>query len=143
MKLGLISCTKSKQTYPCPAAEMYQPSNLFHKAYTYATKYYDQTCILSAKYGLLLPEDPIEPYEKTLKNMGVQAKRDWSKKVLAQIDERLILNPGDEVYIHAGKDYREHLILGLKRRGLKIRVPLEGLIFGKQLQWYDNHECPE
>ena len=88
MKLGLISCTKSKQTYPCPAAEMYQPSNLFTKAYTYATKRYDHVCILSAKYGLLLPEDQIEPYNLTLKNTGVQARRDWTRRVLAQIDER-------------------------------------------------------
>ncbi|MCW4012134.1 MAG: hypothetical protein NWF07_03985 [Candidatus Bathyarchaeota archaeon] len=143
MKLGLISCTKSKQTHPCSAAEMYQPSSLFSKAYTYATKCYDQNCILSAKYGLLLPEDPIEPYEKTLKNMGVQAKRDWSKRVLVQMDERLKLHPGDEVYIHAGKDYREYLIPGLRRRGLKVHIPLEGLSFGKQLQWYEKHECLE
>lgn len=138
MKLGLISCTKSKQTYPCPAGEMYQPSSLFRKAYGYATKCYDSVGILSAKYGLLLPEDLIEPYELTLKNMGVRAKRDWSRRVLAQMDERLSLNPGDEVYIHAGKDYREYLVPGLRRRDLKVHLPLEGLSFGRQLQWYEN-----
>lgn len=143
MKLGLISCTKSKQTYPCPAAEMYQPSNFFNKAYTYATKYYDKIGILSAKYGLLLPEDQIEPYELTLKNMGVQAKRDWTRRVLAQMDERLDLKPSDEVYIHAGKDYRKYLVTALKKRGLTIYVPLEGISFGKQLQWYNSHSCPE
>ena len=138
MKLGLISCTKSKQTFPCSAAQMYQPSNLFSKAYAYAIRHYDQTCILSAKYGLLFPEDPIEPYEQTLKNMGVQVKKAWSRKVLAQMDKRLSLSPGDEVYIHAGKDYREYLIPGLKKRKLTVHVPLEGLSFGRQLQWYDN-----
>ena len=142
MKLGLISCTKSKQTYPCPAAEMYQPSNLFRKAYSYATKCYDQICILSAKYGLLLPEDHIEPYELTLKNRGVKAKREWSQRVLAQIDERLDLKPDDKVYIHAGNDYREYLIPGLRSRQLEVHVPLEGISLFKQVPWYKNHGCP-
>lgn len=55
--LGLISCTKSKQNYPCNASAMYQASDLFRKAYSYATKNYDVVAILSAKYGLLLPDD--------------------------------------------------------------------------------------
>jgi len=136
MKLGLISCTKSKQTYPCSAAEMYQQSNLFSKAYTYAQKHYDQIGSLSAKYGFLLPEEEITPYELTLKNMGKQAKRNWSKRVMKQMEEKLDLTQIDSIYIHAGKDYREYLVPLLEKYAT-IHIPLNGLGLGRQLQWYD------
>ena len=142
MKLGLISCTKSKQTYPCPAGEMYQPSALFRKAYTYAQKHYDQVGILSAKYGFLLPDEEISPYELTLKTMGVRVKREWSHRVIRQIEEKLDLNQIESIYIHAGKDYRKYLLPLLKRR-TSVHVPLEGLSFGQQIQWYDYHSCSD
>jgi len=48
-------------------------------AYNYATKNYDAVAILSAKYGLLLLDDEIEPYELTLKTMtGKQFQRGWT-----------------------------------------------------------------
>jgi len=56
--LGLISCTKSKRNYSCPAKEMYSASELFRKAYDNCIKNYDHVAILSAKYGLLLPDEP-------------------------------------------------------------------------------------
>lgn len=142
MKLGLISCTKSKQIYPCPAGEMYQPSALFRKAYSYARKHYDQIGILSAKYGFLLPDEKIEPYDLTLKNMGVRAKREWAQRVMRQIEEKLDIDEIDSVYIHAGKDYREYLVPLLKGRA-SVYVPLKGLSFGQQLQWYDKHCCSD
>jgi len=66
--LGLVSCASSKQDYPCKASEMYSASDFFRKAYSYATKNYDFVAILSAKYGLLFPDDKIEPYDLTLKS---------------------------------------------------------------------------
>jgi cytoplasmic iron level regulating protein YaaA (DUF328/UPF0246 family) len=89
--IGLISCTKRKQKYPCKASEMYSASNLFNKAYTYCKKSYDQVAILSAKYGLLLPDDPIKPYNLTLNNMRVKERKAWSKKVLGQMKNKLKL----------------------------------------------------
>jgi methionyl-tRNA formyltransferase len=71
--LGLVSCAKSKRSYPCTAKEMYQPSDLFRKAYGYAVKRYDLVAILSAKYGLLLPDEVIEPYDLTLNMMSDEA----------------------------------------------------------------------
>ena len=139
MKLGLISCTKSKQTHPCPAEEMYQPSALFRKAHSYARKQYDQIGILSAKYGFLLPEEKIEPYDLTLKNMGERAKREWAHSVMRQLEEKLDIAQIESVYIHAGIDYREYLIPLLERKGVSVYVPLEGLSYGPQLQWYNKH----
>ena len=100
--LGLISCTKSKQNYPCKASEMYSNSNLFRKAYAYATKNYDFVAILSAKYGLLFPDDEIEPYNLTLNNMKPLQRKEWAKKVFDQMKSRLRLNDFDKILIAHG-----------------------------------------
>lgn len=139
LKLGLVSCTKSKQDYPCKAEEMYRPSTLFTKAYEYATKHYDRVVILSAKYGLLLPHEVIEPYELTLKTMGRKAKKRWAVRVYKQLYEKLDFDEISEIYFHAGMDYREDLIPLLRREGISVQVPLKGLRQGEQLQWYGKY----
>ena len=134
--LGLISCTKSKRKYPCKASEMYQPSDLFKKAYAYATKNYDFVAILSAKYGLLFPDDMIEPYDLTLNNMKSQQRKEWAEKVFKQMQNRLKLE-NYKVFFHAEKRYREHLIPELRRIGVQCTVPLGNRSIGKQLAWYN------
>jgi len=129
MNLGLVSCTKSKRSYPCKAYEMYSPSNLFKKAYRYATRRYDKVVILSAKYGLLFPNDEIEPYELTLKSVSTKERRQWSNKVFKQMKERLRLNMIKRAFFHTGKEYREYLIPQLEMIGIRCFVPLKGLFF--------------
>jgi hypothetical protein len=115
---------------------MYAPSPLFRAAYSYATKNYDAVAILSAKYGLLLPDDEIEPYELTLKNMTDQQRKLWAEKVVNQLEKRIGLQKIKECYFHTGKEYREHLIPLLEDAGIKCHVPLKGLSIGKQMRWY-------
>lgn len=135
--LGLISCTKSKQSYPCRASEMYSASDLFKKAYSYATKNYDFVAILSAKYGLLFPDDRIEPYDLTLNNMKSQQRKEWAEKVFNQMQDKLKIK-AYKVFFHAGKRYREDLIPELRRIGVQCTVPLKNLSIGKQLAWYND-----
>jgi hypothetical protein len=137
MILALISCTKSKQNHPCKAKEMYSVSNLFSKAYDYALQNSDQIAILSAKYGLLLPDESIEPYELTLKKMADYKRREWTEKVLKQIEEKIGFSRINKVIFLAGKEYRENIALALFSRGISYTIPIEGLTFGRQLQWYN------
>ena len=139
--LGLVSCTKKKQPYPCKAFDMYSPSVLFSKAYAYCRRKYDQVAILSAEYGLLLPDDEIEPYDTTLNKMSAKERLAWSEKVLVQMRSKLNLPEYDEVFFHAGKNYREFLIPKLENVGVKVEVPLGNLGIGKQLAWYIMHDC--
>ena len=120
---------------------MYLPSNLFRKAYAYCKRNYDQVAILSAKYGLLLPDDPIEPYDLTLNNMRDLEVRAWSKKVFNQMQKRVDLNGINSVFFHAADKYRKHLIVKLENLGVKCETPLRGLGIGKQLRWYNEHYC--
>ena len=139
--LGLISCTKSKQNYPCKASEMYSASDLFRKAYSYATKNYDFVAILSAKYGLLFPDEEIEPYNLTLNDMNSQQRKYWTEKVFSQMQNRLKLGDFDRVFFHTGKKYREHLIPKLEGKGIQCEVPLKHLGIGEQKAWYKRHDC--
>ena len=134
--LGLISCTKSKQNYPCEASEMYSASDLFRKAYSYASKNYDFVAILSAKYGLLFPDDKIEPYDLTLNDMKSQQRKKWAERVFKQMNSRLKLRDFNRFFFHAGKRYREHLIPKLENMGIHCEVPLEHLGIGEQMAWY-------
>ena len=139
--LGLISCTKSKQSYPCKASEMYSASDLFRKAYAYTVKKYDFVAILSAKYGLLFLDDEIEPYNLTLNNMTSDEVREWSERVFRQMNSRLDLRDFGKAFFHTGKKYRQNLILKLEELGVKCEVPLKNLGIGKQLAWYKEHIC--
>ena len=137
MDLGFISCTKSKRDYPCKTSEMYSVSSLFRKSYAYAKEHYDQIAILSAKYGLLLSDDQIEPYDLTLKNMPIIQRKEWADTVFHQIMMRLKLDQIKRVFFHTGKEYREYLIPKLEKLGIQCNIPLEGLSYGKQLAWYN------
>jgi len=126
VRIGLVACTKSKQPYPCAARQMYSPSALFRKASAYCAREYDAWYILSAEYGLLAPDDVIEPYDKTLKTMSAAQRRAWGRKVSAQLKEL-----GNHQYLaHAGSAYLRPL------SGVNIVNVLAGLRMGERLQWY-------
>lgn len=137
--LGLISCTKGKQDHRCKASEMYSASDLFNKAYDYCTKKYDAVAILSAKYGLLLPNEEIEPYDLTLNDMSSEEREAWAERLFKQMKSRLNLKDLDKVYFHAGENYREHLIPKLEEICITCEAPLKNLTFGKQKAWYKKH----
>ncbi len=115
---------------------MYSPSDLFTKSYNYAKTHYDKVAILSAKYGLLFPDDMIDPYNKYLPDMKDEDRRKWADGVFHQLIERISLKKGDVVYFHAGMKYREYLIPKLKELKIEVAVPLQGLRFGFQKKWY-------
>jgi len=115
---------------------MYSASDLFKKAYSYAVRNYNFVAILSAKYGLLLPEDKIDPYDLTLNDMDSSDRKEWADKVFKQMKTRLGLKDFTTVFFHTGKKYREHLIPKLKKVGIDCEAPLKNLRIGKQKAWY-------
>lgn len=139
--LGLISCTKRKRNDRCSASEMYSASDLFRKAYAYAVKNYDVVATLSAKYGLLLPNDKIDTYNMTLSEMSSGEITEWSESVFKQMEKRLELSDFDKAFFHTGKKYRQYLIPKLEKLGIRCKVPLGNLGIGKQKAWYKAHDC--
>jgi len=137
IKIALISCTKLKQSYSCQAQEMYLPSQLFKKASHYIKKQnYDKWFILSAKYGLLNPNNIIKPYDLTLNNMKSEEVKKWSEKVFNQ----LVICNIDEIDFYTGEKYRKYLIPLLEEKNIICNIPLKELGIGRQLQYYKRRQ---
>ena len=136
-KIILVSCVSKKLSKPAPAKDLYQ-SSWFKKARAYAEIEGDQWFVLSAKHGLLLPDEVIEPYDISLSKMPHVERVRWADLVGSQLSYVDLL--GDftfqsEVQLLAGQMYRRYLIPWLEQSGFTVTVPMKGLGIGQQLRW--------
>lgn len=145
MKIVLISCTKSKdkeatKSNPLPANKLYT-GTAFKKAYQYARQLTpDRIYILSAKHGLLKPDDKVCYYDDTLKDKPSQERKLWAENVLDQLrKEKLNLNK-DEFIILAGQTYCKDLT-GPGKIAI-YKTPYEGKRIGEILHFL-NQELDE
>ena len=136
MVVYLVSCVSVKQPRAAPAADIYV-SPWFKKAKLFVQRQGAAWWILSAKHGLTNPQDVIDPYEQTLNNMGIAARRAWAKQVIDGL--RAVVANGDTIVFLAGERYREFLVGPLAEMGVNISVPMYGLKIGEQLAWLDAH----
>jgi hypothetical protein len=135
-RIGLVGCVKVKATEPRAAQHLYM-STLFRGRRSFVEASCCEWWVLSAKHGLVHPEETLGPYDVTLKAKSGAARREWSAQVLDAIDRRIRPAAGDVFEIHAGSEYREFgLILGLESRGCLVEVPTAGMGIGRQLQFY-------
>jgi cytoplasmic iron level regulating protein YaaA (DUF328/UPF0246 family) len=112
-------------------------SALFRSMRRYGEKYADQWFILSARHGLLRPEQVVVPYEQTLKAMSKQERLLWGEKVQKQLLKRLPNRAS--VIVLAGERYREHICPFLVDHGYQVSVPMAGKKLGMQLRWLKEH----
>lgn len=127
-RIGLVSCSKAKLARRAPARELYSASDLFRKASQYCDSRCDAWYVLSAKYGLVHPDDVIEPYDVTLKTMARPDMRRWGQKVARQLREL----GAATLEAHAGRDY----VWPLEEAGVNLETPLQGLSIGHRKRWY-------
>ncbi|WP_312909938.1 DUF6884 domain-containing protein [Natronosalvus caseinilyticus] len=140
MEIGLVSCTKSKREQAAEPADLYIPSTFFSKAREYVEANHDRWYILSAKHHLLDPSGPpIEPYDETLTGAPVARKREWAEVVYVQLQEQGLLDAGNRLVFHAGRDYYSELIPLLDDTPVEVETPTDGLLFGETLSWYNEH----
>ena len=128
----MVSCVGQKRPTSAPARDLYV-STWFRKARSYADSTGWPWFVLSAQYGLVLPDEVISPYDLTLNTMPVADRRQWASRVLSRLEPHL--EGIGYVTFLAGQRYREFLAPELRRRGLAVSIPMEGLIIGKQLSW--------
>lgn len=131
-KVCLVACVSTKLSEKAPAQELYT-APLFQKARSYATSRFDEWYVLSAKHGLLHPDQVIEPYEQTLNKMPKRFRMEWSDRVFQSIVSTI--KRESLLAFVAGERYREDLLSRLAEYGYRVRVPLEGLSIGMQLSW--------
>jgi hypothetical protein len=73
---------------------------------------------LSVEYDLVHPDEMIEPYDMTLNTMGVAERRNWSRRVQQQMDERM--PDASRIVVLAGQRYREFLLDYLGKRAATV-----------------------
>lgn len=130
---GVHKAKGSRKAAADTVAELLYTSPLFRAARDYAMAATDNWYILSARHGLLRPDEVVSPYNETLKRMRPAAKQHWAEKVKASL--RHVLNPGDTVTLLAGVEYRSLLTEHITDMGCELRIPLKGLSIGRQVQW--------
>lgn len=131
-RVGLISCVSRKRAHAAKARDLYD-SALFTKTRQYVEQHCDKWYVLSAKHGLVFPDQVIEPYEDTLNTKSRREREDWTGRVWEQISSQL--HSDDCVVILAGARYREFLVPLIESRGCRVEIPMEGKSIGRQLQW--------
>jgi len=118
MEIGLVSCRRRRRTRRRRRGTLRTPA-LFRKARRYVEVNHGVWYVLSAKYNVLDPDgSPIEPYDETLNNAGVEERREWSRAVVGQLRGRDLLAEGNTLVIHAGKAYYEEFLPLLPTRCL-------------------------
>lgn len=130
--IALVGCVKQKKDRQCAAKDLYT-SDLFRKSRAYAEKNADRWFILSAKYGLVLPEELIGPYEQTLKGARAHERREWAARVHNQMDQQGLLRAGVSFLWLAGQDYQKELRKLLA--AFPQNDPLAGKGIGRRLGW--------
>ena len=131
-RLFLVSCVKTKRSTTAAAKDLYV-SDWFRKARACVEGAGGEWRILSAEYGAVHPDDEISTYEKTLNTMPKAERCTWAHGVLESIETEL--RGADTVIFLAGARYREFLEPALRKRGVDVDVPMQGLSQGQQLAW--------
>ncbi len=139
VRVGLVGCVKTKVNYAAPAQELYV-STLFRGRRLFVEATCDRWFILSAKHGLVAPDEVLEPYEETLNDNSVAAKRAWATSVLCLLESSVSI-AGTAFEIHAGAEYRNFgLVNELRRYGATVEIPAAHLSQGEQLAFYSSSQ---
>lgn len=115
VKTLLISCGKEKRQSPFKAKNLYC-GPLFIKQRLLAEEKFDNYFILSAKFGLLHPDEIIEPYDVKLE-MSIQ--KEWITMVLEQVKNI----KSDKIYLLGGELYTKNLANLLQAEVLFPKLP--------------------
>jgi hypothetical protein len=128
--VGLVGCSKRKLAHAAPAALLYA-SPLFRLAARHCAASCGQWFVLSARHGLLAPDEVVAPYDLSLGRLGREGRAAWAGRIVGQLRARGLLGVGHRFELHAGAAYATQLA-GL----IDADQPLRGLGIGQRLAWY-------
>lgn len=126
--LVLIACCSRKLDSAAPARDLYQGA-LFKFSAAYCQRHGFRWAILSAKLGLVDPEQVVEPYETRLSGRRADQAL-WAERVFDSL--RRPRFPKRVIFL-AGSNYRRELATLLAAAGVECHAPLAGLGIGQQL----------
>lgn len=122
----LVACCGKKLAGTHAAKDLYQ-SQLFRKARAWAERHGDHWFILSAKHGVVAPDDQIDAYDLALNSTSRGYRLEWADRVTTQLRD---VAKG-RVAVLAGANYCQVWLEHFQH----VERPLKGLGIGKQLAW--------
>lgn len=128
----LVACTSKKALYPATAENLYR-SPLFEGSKQFAETRCDSWFILSAKYGLLAPNEDVMPYDESLYEMAESERLAWAKRVHGRLTT--LIDPSTRIVFLAGDKYRNHLQEYFENEHRMTTAPLSELGIGRQVAW--------
>jgi len=133
MSVAIIPCTNQKSDVAGPAREVWAGSH-FQLVLANAEINFEYTYVMSYKYGLIIPDQEIEPYDLNIKNAAMREKLEWWLKLREHIAMASKMNPRI-VAVYTGNFERERFIREWIRNGVRnIIVPWQGLGIGQRIQ---------
>lgn len=139
----LIGCSGPKLDRAAPARDLYT-SALFKKCVAYAEALGAEWAVLSAKHGLVQPDQVLAPYDCTFKGWSKGQLEDWGRKANLAISERWPFKPTDFVFL-GGEKYAFALHnygtvypgspTGSYLPPIEAKEPLRFMQIGQRLAW--------
>jgi hypothetical protein len=127
--IGLVGCCGPNLAYPAPARELYT-SPLFRLSRAYVEARTGQWFVLSARLGVVAPEQVIEPYDQVLSEMPRELREAWARNVSRDLLARC--GHKSRYLVLCGEDYASAVPAWASTEVLQ---PLKGLSIGRRLQF--------
>ncbi len=142
MRIIFVGCGRTKGTTPQPARDLYT-GQLTRARAAYADRCREANgidwWIVSAKYGLVTPNQILRPYDLMLHELPKVEQAAWS---LAVVHSLLDVLPDDAVpksytiELHMGAEYAKPLARVLQALDFHFHLPVAGKAIGQQIQFY-------
>jgi hypothetical protein len=123
-RVVLIGSSGATADEPEPAGRIFR-SDGFARAREHAVHSRLPWFVLSAKHGLLDPDEIISPTDMQIDDQPAAYRAAWGEWVVAQLADRLQLD-GVVVEVNGGVDFAQPLRQPLTRRGATLDIPLPG-----------------
>lgn len=144
-RVAVIPCTNQKSNISGPAREVWIGNN-FQLTLAHAEMWYDEVFVMSYKYGLIHPEDKIDPYDINIYYASAGDRLKWWITLRQQIHvlgsrEKDDTPPlPDLVAIYTGNYEQERIMREFVRAGMRnVIIPWKGARVGERMQLvYDN-----
>lgn len=133
--IALVGCTSRQHRQAMPARWLYH-SEWFVRAAAVAETSSAGWFILSARYGLLHPDQKIAPYDLILNDLSPSQRQVWAASVVQSLVQ--ILKPNDRVLLLTDPEYAAPLLPVLANSAWRINAPLTDLTLPGQISWMDN-----
>jgi hypothetical protein len=136
--LLLVGCGKAKADEPTRAADLYTGS-LFKSRLAYVQARGGPWWIVSARHGLVSPDQVVFPYDLTLPSLPDLDRAAWALQVVAAALDQVPdgTRIGDVwLELHMGFAYADPLRRVAAAVGANVSCPVQGLRVGEQRQYY-------